>query len=329
MRNIAILLTVFLLFGLTACAAAPATTPAPTAAPAAAPAQKLSVGALKGPTAMGLVQLMDKAGDQYGFTLAATADELVALFAKGEIDAAALPCNLSSVLFNNTKGALSVAAINTLGVLYVVEAGDTVTKVADLKGQTVMTTGKGTTPEFALNHVLAKNGLVPGVDVTVEFASEAAEVAASLAEGKVRIAMLPQPFVTTALNKNDKLRVALDLSKEWDAVAGGESSLVTGVLVVRNAFIQEHPGEVRAFMDAYAESARFVSANPEAAAPLVEKYGIVPAAVAKAAIPQCNIVFIEGPEMKTKVSGYLKALFDQEPKSVGGALPGDAFYYAR
>lgn len=293
------------------------------------------IASLKGPTTMGLVALMDRtdAGEarhDYRVEMYGTADEIVPKLVTGEVDAALIPCNLASVLYNSkAEGAIAVAAVNTLGVLYVVESGDKIQSVADLKGKTIYTTGKGTTPEYVLDYVLRQNGLTPGKDVTVEFKSESTEVAAMLAQGGDAIAMLPQPYVSTVLSKNPNVRVALDLTKEWNAVSE-DSALVTGVLVVRKAFAEEYPQAFAEFLADYEASTAWVNANVEEAARLVAGYGIVPAEeIAKQAIPLCNITFLTGEQMQKDVSGYLAVLYEQNPKSIGGKLPDDAFYYQK
>ena len=296
------------------------------------------VMALKGPTAMGMVQLMDSAesgavnGNAYTFTIAASADEVTPKLVQGEADIAAVPANLASVLYNNTEGQVQVLAINTLGVLYIVENGSSIQSVSDLAGKTIYASGKGSTPEYALNYILSANGIDPEADVTIEWKSEHSECVAALAADEDGIAMLPQPFVTTAQAQNEALRIALDLTEEWDALqadAESPSALLTGVAVVRTAFAEEHPEAVNAFLDSYQESVDYVNANLSDAAALIEKYDIVPAAVAEKALPYCNIAFIEGSEMREKLSGYLNVLFEQNPVSVGGALPADDFYYIR
>ena len=287
------------------------------------------IGALKGPTSMGMAQMLKDAADgnsNYQFTIAGAPDEITALLVKGELDVAAVPSNLASVLYNNTNGGVKVAMINTLGILYVVEAGDTVNSVADLKGRTVYSSGKGATPEYSVDYILSQNGIDPETDVTVEFKSEHTELAAALQSGTADLAVLPEPFVTTVLAGNDNLRVALNLNEEWDKVSDG-SGMVTGVLVVRSEFAEQHPAELTALLEAYEHSVNFVNENPAEAAAIIEQNGIAKAAVAEQAIPKCNIVFISGNEMRTKVEGFLEILFDMNPKAVGGALPGDDFYY--
>lgn len=294
--------------------------------------------ALKGPTAMGMVKFMNDAenGDltdnNYTFSITAATDEVSTALIQGETDIAAVPANLASVLYNNTDGGVQVLAINTLGVLYIVENGDSVQSVEDLRGKTIYASGKGTTPEYALNYILSENGIDPTSDVTVEWKSEQAECLSAIQNDANAIAMLPQPFVTTAQAQNPDLRVALDLTEEWDklqADSDAPSSLVTGVVVARTEFVEEHPEAVAAFMKHYEDSVDYVNDNVSDAAQLVGNYEIVTAEVAEKAIPECNIVFISGDEMKEKLSGYLTVLYDQNPESVGGALPDDAFYYSQ
>ena len=296
----------------------------------------VNVMALKGPTAMGMVKLMDDADsgnvdtENYSFEIAASADEVTPKLIQGDADIAAVPANLASVLYNKTEGQIQVMAVNTLGVLYIVENGDSVQSVTDLAGRTIYASGKGSTPDYALNFILEKNGLTPGTDVTIEWKSEHSECVSAIAQDPEGIAMLPQPFVTTAQTKNPDLRVALDLTEEWDKVMENEetkSSLLTGVVVVRKEFAEENPEAVEDFLDRYADSVDYVNNNVEDAAKLVGNYDIVTEDVAVKAIPECNIVCITGEDMKEQLSGYLAVLKDANPESIGGELPGDDFYY--
>lgn len=294
----------------------------------------ITIAALKGPTAMGMVKVMKDAANgetanNYNFVIAGTADEITAKLVSGEIPIAAVPCNLASVLYNKTKGGIKVAGINTLGVLYIIESGDTIKSVNDLKGKTIYSTGKGTTPEYTLNYLLSSAGIDPEKDVKVEYKSEATEVAAILSEKENAVAMLPQPFVTTVMMQNENVHIALDVTKEWEALSADESSVVTGVIVVNSKFLEENKEAFNEFLDEYLNSVNYVNNNIEEAAQLVEEFGIVKAAVAKKAMPYCNITFVEGDVMKEKIAGYLKVLYDQAPNSVGGALPEDDFYYVK
>jgi NitT/TauT family transport system substrate-binding protein len=292
----------------------------------------VKIAALKGPTAIGMVKVMDDAAagttaNNYNFTVAGTADEISAGLVKGDFDIAAVPCNLASVLYNKTQGKIKVAGINTLGVLYIVETGDTIHSVEDLKGKTIYSTGLGTTPQYTLNYLLNAYGIDPEKDVTIEYKTEATEVAAALNNATDAIAMLPQPYVTTVMMNNDKLRIALDVAQEWNKISTDGSTVVTGVVVVRSDFLENNKDAFSSFMAEYVASTVYVNANVDDAAALVEKFDIFKAAPTKSAIPYCNIVLIQGEDMKNKVNGYLTTLFNQNPESVGGALPADDFYY--
>ena len=289
------------------------------------------IAGLKGPTTMGLVNLLPMQEDgsanlSYDLQLYGTADEIVPLLTKGELDMAAIPANLAATLYQKTEGAIQVMAVNTLGVLYVVEKGDTVQSVADLKGRTILSTGKGTTPEYVLRYILTQNGIDPDNDVTIEFYSEATEVTAQMAVAGDAIAVLPQPYVTSASMQDDTLRVALDLTAEWEKVC--DTQLITGVTVVRTAYAEEHPDVVAAFLEDYAASVDAANTDLDGTAALCEEQGVVAkAAIAKAALPECNIVCITGEDMKADVAGYAQVLYDADPASVGGTMPDDGFYY--
>ena len=294
-------------------------------------ADSVRIAGLKGPTTMGLVNLLPMQEDgtanlSYDLQLYGAADEIVPLLTKGELDMAAIPANLAATLYQKTEGAIQVMAVNTLGVLYVVEKGDTVQSVADLKGRTILSTGKGTTPEYVLRYILAQNGIDPDNDVTIEFYSEATEVTAQMAVAGDAIAVLPQPYVTSASMQDDTLRVALDLTAEWEKVC--DTQLITGVTVVRTAYAEEHPDVVAAFLEDYAASVDAANNDLDGTAALCEEQGVVAkAAIAKAALPECNIVCITGEDMKADVAGYAQVLYDADPASVGGAMPDDGFYY--
>ena len=295
--------------------------------------KSIKVASLKGPTSIGLVKLMDEnekneANNDYSFMVYATVDEIVALIGKDELDIAAIPANLSSVLYNKTEGRISVAAINTLGVLYIVENGDSLNSLEDLKGKTIYSTGKGTTPEYVLNYILNSNGIDVNKDLTIEYKSEATEVAALLASQEKVIALLPQPFIAASQAKNENIKIAFDMTEEWDKLqVDTEGSLVTGVIIVNNEFIENNKEEFDIFLKEYEASVKFVNNNINEASELVGKYDIVPTSIAKKSIPLCNISFISGIEMEEKLSGYLNVLYNADPKSIGGKLPDEGFYF--
>lgn len=294
----------------------------------------IRVGGLKGPTTMGLVKLIDDDANgtsinDYEFTMVTAADEMTALVASGKVDIALLPANVASVLYNKTEGNVTVIDINTLGVLYLVSGDTSITSIDQLKGKTVYLPGKGTTPDYGLRYVLAEAGLTEE-DVTLEFKSEAAEVASVLAEDPNAIGLLPQPFVTVAMTQNENLAMIMDLAEVWDSFQPeeGGSRLVTGVTIVNNDFLGEHADLVDTFLMEHEASIEFTQTDVDAAAELIAAQGIVAKApIAKKALPYCNVAFVAGEEMKESLSGYLNVLFEQNPASVGGALPEDAFYY--
>lgn len=293
----------------------------------------IRIGGLKGPTSMGLVFLQEQtgngeAGNDYEFTMAVAADELLPLMIRGELDIALIPANVASVLYNKTQGEVSVIDINTLGVLYMVSGDESLDSMDSLRGRTIYLTGKGTTPDYVLQYLLKANGIAPS-ECALEYRSEATEVSALLAEQPEAVGLLPQPFVTVACTQNEELRVVMDMNEQWNLVQGESgSSMVTGVTVVRNAFLQEYPEAVRTFMEEHAASAQAILEDPDKGAELVASAGIVTREpIARKAIPQCNITYIDGEEMQKALSGYLQVLFEQDPAAVGGALPGEDFYY--
>ena len=294
----------------------------------------VKVGALKGATTLGLLPLEDKAangeaGENYEFSMMTAADELLPMMIKGELDIALLPSNVASILYQKTNGGVTVIDINTLGVLYMVSGDSSVTGVEDLAGRTIYLTGKGTTPDYVLHYILSGNGMDADSDCTLEYKSEATEVAAPLAENPDAIGLLPQPFVTAACAQNDALSVILDMNAEWEKLQGEDGSrLVTGVTVVRNEFLQEHENAVAAFMEEHQASAQSMNSDVENGAKLAAASGIIAKEpIALKAIPKCNITYIDGADMKQAMSGYLEVLYEQNPESIGGALPGDDFYY--
>ena len=290
------------------------------------------LGGLKGPTTMGMVKLLDDAengltDNKYEFTLEATADALTPALLRGELDIISIPANAAAILYAKSGGEVQVLGVNTLGVLSIVEKnGSTISTLSDLRGKTIYATGKGTTPEYVLSYLLGTVGLDAAADVEIIWKSEPSEIVALMATMDSAVAMLPQPFVTVAQNTLSDLRIAIDLTDLWEAGESTSGSLCTSVLLARKAFVAEHPSATAKFISEYGASADYVNANTEDASLLVEKYGIVAAAVAKKAIPHCHLVCITGNEMKEALSGYLGVLYEKDASSVGGALPGDDFY---
>ena len=306
--------------------------PAPET-PAEEPAgETVRFGILKGPTGIGAAKLLqDNASGEsvnsYEVTVAAEATEIVSMVAAGQLDIAAVPTNAAAALYNKTQGAIRILALNTAGVLYILEQGDTVHSMADLKGKTIYSVGQGANPEYVLRHLLAENGLKDGENVTLEFL-DSAELTTKAAAGEVEVCMLPVPAVTTVLMKNSNMRSALNLSEEWDKLNNG-STLTMGCVIAPASYVQDHPEAVAEFLKEYEASIRFVLDDPVAGAAYCEQFEIVPnSKVAEKAIPDANLIFVSGAGIRPAIEGYYKVLFESDPKSIGGALPGDDFYPA-
>lgn len=293
----------------------------------------IRMAVIKGPTGVGAVNLWanqdeGKASNRYTIETVTAPDAAVSKIASGDVDVAAVPTNAAAALYAKTNGNVQVLAVNTLGVLYMMENGETIQSVADLKGKTIYSTGQGANPEYVLNYILEKNGLTPGKDVTIKFVTENDELAALMIKGDASVAMVPEPLVTTLKSKKATLRTALNMTEEWDNVADGKSSLMMGCIVARKDFVKAHPDGIRTFLQEYEASIERANAMRPETAKLCKKYGIIDnEAVAENAIVGCNLVYMEGDKMKTQLSGYLGVLMDANPKSIGGKLPDDAFYY--
>lgn len=289
---------------------------------------QINVGVLKGPTGIGAVELMKKSSEgktegNYNISVANAADEINGKIAKGELDIAAVPTNVAPVLYNKDNGAYSVLAVNTLGVLYVLENGNTINSVSDLSGKTVYMAGQGAVPEYVMEYILEKNGID---DTEIVFMTEHAEAAAALADGRADIVVLPEPNVTAVMMQNENARIALDLTEEWKAVSGNDMAM--GCIIARKDFIEANQEAVETFLDEYEDSIEYVNENIKDAAVLVEESGIMAsAAAAEKAIPNCNIVYIDGEDMEKVLNGFYEVLYEAEPKSIGGSLPGKDFYY--
>ncbi len=289
----------------------------------------INIGVIKGPTGIGAVKLMEEdengtSENDYNFVIASSPDELNGKIINGEIDIAAVPTNAAAVLYNKTEGEVKLSALNTLGVLYILEKGNEIQSISDLSGKKIVASGKGAVPEYAINYILEKNGIT---DAEIEYKTEHAEAVTELVSGNAQIALVPEPNVTAALSTDPEIRIALDITDEWNKVSDG-TVLSMGSIVARNDFIENNKEAFDEFLDEYEDSIEFVNSDMESASQLVEKYGIMPkAAVALKAIPNCNIVYIDGKEMKESIEGFYNILYRYEPKSIGGKLPDENFYY--
>lgn len=293
------------------------------------PVEPLEVAALNGPTGIGMVQMLEEMegaeNPKYNIVLYQSPDEIVGKVVSGELDIACVPSNLGAVLYNKTEGGIKLLGMNTLGVLYIVENGQTVQNIEDLKGKTILSSGKDSTPEFVLNYILNEVGLVPGEDVTVEFMGNHSDIASKLMAEEGTIALLPEPFVTTVLAKDENIRMAIDVNEAWNNL--NQMDLPMGIIVANANVVKDNAKGIEAFLEDYEDSVKFVDENLEDAAALVEKFGIVPnAALAKVAIPKCNIVYRDSSDSEDSLNKFYEILEQANPKAVGGKLPDEAFY---
>ncbi len=303
-----------------------------TSGTTAAPKTEVAIGAIQGPTGIGMAHLMQAAADKtaannYTFTVGSSPSEISAKLAQGALDIAALPTNVAATMYNKTSGKVKLLAINTLGVLYLLENGTTVQSVQDLRGKTIYSTGEGANPEYILKYVLSQNGLDPETDVDIQFLAENTELATRMVNGDIQLAMVPEPQVSAIMAQNADVRIALGMNEAWEAVAGDNSKLMMGCVAVHTDFLANHPAAVNAFMTEYAASIAAAS-DVDTTAALCETYGIIPKApIAKKAIPNCQLTFVKGSEMKAQITNYYQVLFAANPASIGGALPKNDFYY--
>ena len=328
---VSLLLALTLALSLTACGTQANTEPElPDDTPTPA---EVNLYVLSGPTGIGAMNLWAAADagetqNTYHITMPGANDEVVAAISNGDADIAAVATNLAATLYNTTSGGVTVLAVNTLGVLSLLGNGQEVATIADLAGKTIYAPGQGANPEYILRYVLTGNGLDPDKDVTIQFVGEGSELLTVWQTDPEAIIMAPQPVATSILMQNENAVTLFNMTDEWDKVSGGDSTLMMGCVIVRNEFLQENPGAVALFLQEYAASIEKAQSDVEGTAALCEQYGLIPkAALAKAAIPSCGLTFVTGAEMKSALSGYLQVMFDADPKSVGGAMPGDDFYY--
>lgn len=328
---VSLLLALTLALSLTACGTQANTEPEqPDDTPAPA---EVNLYVLSGPTGIGAMNLWAAADagetqNTYHITMPGANDEVVAAISNGDADIAAVATNLAATLYNKTNGGVTVLAVNTLGVLSLLGSGQEIASIADLAGKTIYAPGQGANPEYILRYVLSGNGLDPDKDVTIRFVGEGSELLTVWQTDPEAVIMAPQPVATSILMQNENTRTLFNMTDEWDKVSGGDSTLMMGCVIVRNAFLQENPGAVELFLQEYAASIEKAQSDVEGTAALCEQYGLIPkAALAQKAIPSCGLTFVTGAEMKSALSGYLQVMFDADPKSVGGAMPGDDFYY--
>lgn len=291
-------------------------------------AEPVRVAGLKGPTGMALAHMITVDEGNYDLTLVAAPAEVNALVISGQVDIAAVPINVGSVLFNKTEGGVRALSLITRGMLYVLENGDSIQSVADLEGKTILNAGQGATPEYVMNYILDTNG----VKANMEFEAEHAAVASKAIEGLADVVMLPEPLVTQVLMKNPSFRKALDITEEFAAAAQkngfADAQLSMSVVIARTEFVEAHPEQVAQFMKDLEASITFANENVADAAKEIAALEIIPAVpLAEKALPSCRLVFVSGADMQAQAAPLYDILFAANPASVGGKVPADEYYF--
>ena len=324
---IAVLMCLVMALSLTACKGNENVDSTPSNSTAKA---EVTVACMTGPTGMGMAKLMaeneeGKTQNSYTFDVQAAATDILPRFIKGEVNIASVPTNVAATVYKQTGGKVRILAVNTYGVLSILEKGNTIDSVDDLKGKTVYSTGKGQNPEFILKYILTENGIDPEKDLTLEFVSSD-DLKAKLISGEAEVAMAPEPLATAVMVQNKELNRVLSINDEWSKVS--ENQLMMGCVIALDSYISENKDAVEKFLKEYEASIKFALENPDAAASSCAKYGISPSeAIAKKSLPTCNLCYVTGETMKNSVKAYYSVLFNADPTSVGGALPADDFYY--
>ena len=294
------------------------------------------VGLIMGPPSMGLSEfILDaQAGNctnTFDFTLnGVDYVGLSAAFNQGDYDICTLPSNIGPVLYNNheLKNEYRVISVNNLGVLYTITTDPSVSDFASLAGRTVYAYGEGGTPEYTVEALLKKNGLEGTFNL--EFKSTPFEILNMLIDVPNTVAILPQPFVALAKKMvTDPLYVPIDITAEWDkAFADTGSQAVTTTTIVNKQFLEEHEQAVVEYLQRAGSSVAWSQQNmDEAASRQVDLETFLNNEVAADAMPYIDMVNLVGEEMRTALSGFVDELYAANPDSVGGAIPGEDFYY--
>ncbi len=330
-KLLAILLTLILVFAFAGCSNNDTTSSAPDVqSEPEYTAVDMTVACMTGPTGIGMAKLMADSdakttANNYTFTVASAAPDITGKFLKGEINIASVPTNVAATLYNKSEGKVRMLAVNTNGVLSILEKGNTIKSIAELKGKTIYSTGKGQNPEYILNYILRENGIDPSKDVTINFVSSE-DLVAKLVSGEAEIALAPEPAATTVMIKNPALNRVLSINDEWSKVS--DTELMMGCVIALDSFVEANPAAVEKFLEEYEASVKYATTNIDETATHCETYKIAAsAAIAKKAILTCNLCYVTGNDMKNNVNGYFNVLFKADPTSIGGKLPADDLYY--
>ena len=291
--------------------------------------QTVNIAALNGPTGMAMVDLMDME-DKYAITTYQAPTDITAKIINGEVDVAAVPSNLAAVLYNKTEGDIVAVSPIALGMLQILGNNADVQEVSDLAGKTIIASGQGGTPEYVLQKVLQDNGLTIYEDVNVQWVANHSEVNTQLLSQEGTIAMIPEPFVSTALAQGQEgVTKLFDLNELWEEATGQQ--LPMGVLVATRSFAEDRSDDLKVLLSDLQASVDYVNDSPAEAAKAIVEHGFIgDEAIAEAAIPNCHIVLYTGDNVAEGIEmlkTFNQTLYDMDPASVGGALPDENLYY--
>lgn len=294
----------------------------------------VNVGLIMGPPSMGMGWFINEAkeGNTYNnlnFEVGGVDyTALASKFNTGDYDIIHCPSNVGAILYNNEdlKEDAVVIDIGNLGLLYVMTTDPSVKSMQDLQGRNVYSIGEGGPPEYTMGYLLEQEGLD---NVNMSFKSTPFEVLNLLQDEENSIALLPQPFVEVAKLLVPGIYTPIDITEEWNSLnleSGAKS--VTTITIVRKSFLEEHEEAVVEYLNMCKKSVDYCLENPKEAADWTDEFEtFLNGEVAEAAVPYVNMCAITGQEMKDKLSGFLQIMYDYNPDAVGGAMPGDDFYY--
>jgi len=300
-------------------------------------ARPLTIYSFRGPSGVGMIRLFEEPPTVPGFDVKlealAQVDLMAARFISGEAKVGVLPPNIAAKITSSGKDIRAAAIIGT-GMLSLLSSDPDVRSLKDLKGKTVEVAAQGATPEYVFRKLLVTQGLIPDQDVKLDYSLAYPEIAQSLIAGRISIALFPEPFVTMALMGRPDLRSVTDIQEAWIKATGAENNSAAMqmnypmiIIVIDGAFADTNAAAVEEILRAVKNSIEWVNANPVEAGALVEKHDLgLSAAVAAAAIPKSNYVFIPAREGRPSMEVLFRVFLENAPVSIGGSLPGDRFY---
>lgn len=282
---------------------------------------KTKLAVFNGVTSLGVAKLVKDRGYAYESSLYTDLSEVENLIKNGGADMAAVPVESAARLFNETKGAVKIIAVNNLGVLHLVTGDESIKTLADLKDKTVYATGKGTAYEHIMNFIFEKNAISP----KVEYVATEAELVTLAIEGKADICIIPEPYATKVVFENTKMKRVIDLSDEWNKFS--EAPLVQGVIVARTEYIEQNPEYIEQFLFQNEISVNFLNENIDAGADMLYNGQYFSTFdLARECVPACNLYFMKGEEMKAAV----KVVYDVLPAELtGGTVSADGICFVQ